>query len=68
MRTEITSGQTSDYPGFDLVIACSLPRPSVLLADRGYDSDNVRQTMRARDVLPVIPMRKTSKLSIGTQS
>lgn len=65
MRTEITPGQTSDYLGFDLVMADNLPEPSVLLADRGYDSDNVRKTMEARDVLPVIPMRKTRKLRVA---
>mgnify|MGYP002651567990 CR=1 FL=1 len=59
MRTEITAGQTSDYLGFDLVMADNLPEPSVLLADRGYDSDNIRKTMEVRDVVPVIPMRKT---------
>ena len=65
MRTEITPGQTSDYRGFDLVMADNLPEPSVLLADRGYDSDNVRKTMEARDVLPVIPMRKNRKLRVA---
>ena len=65
MRTEITPGQTSDYLGFDLVMADNLPEPSVLLADRGYDSDDVRRTMEARDVLPVIPLRKTRKLRVA---
>ena len=45
MRTEITAGQTSDYLGFNLVMADNLPEPRVLLADRGYDSDNIRKTM-----------------------
>ena len=65
MRTEITAGQTSDYLGFDLVMADNLPEPSVLLADRSYDSDTIRKTMEARDVLPVIPMRKTRKLRVA---
>lgn len=65
MRTEITPGQTSDDLGFDLVMADNLPKPSVLLADRGYDADDVRRTMEARDVLPVIPMRKTRKLRVA---
>lgn len=39
-------------------MADNLPEPSVLLADRGYDSDNIRKTMEVRDVVPVIPMRK----------
>ena len=65
MRTEITPGQTSDYLGFDLVMADNLPEPSVLLADRGYDSDKVRKTMEARGVVPVIPMRKTRRLRVA---
>lgn len=65
MRTEITPGQTSDYLGFDLVMADNLPEPAVLLADRGYDADSIRDTMDARDVLPVIPMRKSRKMRVG---
>ena len=65
MRTEVTPGQTSDYLGFDLVIADNLPDPRVLLADRGYDADRIRKNMDARDVLPVIPMRKSRKKRIG---
>lgn len=65
MRTEITAGQTSDYFGFDLVMVDNLPAPSVLLADRGNDSDNVRKVLEARNVLPVIPMRKTRKLRVA---
>lgn len=64
MRSGITAGQTSDYLGFDLVMDDNLPEPSVLLADRGYDSDKVRKTMDARDVVPVIPMRKSRKLRV----
>ena len=65
MRTEITPGQVSGYLGFDLVMAEILPRPSVLLADRGYDADSIRATMEARNVLPVIPMRKSRKKRVG---
>ncbi|SEU08514.1 Transposase [Paracoccus homiensis] len=61
MRTEITAGQTSDYLGFDLVMAGNLPTPSVLLADRGHDADSIRKSIDKRDVLPVIPMRKPRK-------
>jgi transposase len=65
MRSDITPGQTSDYQGFDLVMGDNLPEPSVLLADRGYDSDKVRKTMEARNVVPVIPMRKSRKLRVA---
>ena len=65
MRAEITAGQTSDYLGFDLVMAENLPAPSVLLADRGYDADSIRKSMNKRDVLPVIPMRRSRKKRVG---
>ncbi len=65
MRSDITPGQTSDYLGFDLVMDANLPEPSVLLADRGYDSDKVRETMQERNVVPVIPMRKSRRLRVA---
>ena len=43
----------------------NLPEPTVLLADRGYHSDNVRKTMEAPNVVPVTPMRKTRKLRVA---
>jgi transposase len=65
MRSDITPGETSDYLGFDLVMDNNLSEPSVLLADRGHNSDKVRETMRARNVVPVIPMRKSRKLRVA---
>ncbi len=65
MRTEITPGQTSDYLGFDLVMADNLPQPKVLLADRGYDADSIRNSMEDQSVQPVIPMRKSRKKRVG---
>lgn len=61
MRTETTAGQTSDHLGFDMVMADNLRTPSVLLADRVYDADSIRKSMDKRDVLPVIPIRKSQK-------
>ena len=43
----------------------NLPKPRVLLTDRGYDSDNIRKTMEARDVLTQIPIRKSGRMRIG---
>ncbi|SDK82025.1 hypothetical protein SAMN04488026_105513 [Aliiruegeria lutimaris] len=42
MRSAITSGQTSSYLGFDLVMDDDLPEPIVLLAAKGYDADRIR--------------------------
>ena len=65
MRTEITPGQTSDYVGFHLVMVDNLPDPKVLLADRGYDADRIRQNMEDRDIWTQIPMRKNRKMRVG---
>ena len=43
----------------------NLRAPAVLIADRGYDSDKVRKTMEARNVVPVIPMRKSRRLRVA---
>ncbi len=65
MRSDITPGPTSGYLGFDLVMDDNLPEPSVLLADRGHDSDKARETMKARNVVSVIPMRKSRSLRVA---
>ena len=39
-------------------MADNLPESSVLLADRGYDPEDVRKTMEVRDVLPLFPYGK----------
>lgn len=46
-------------------MADKLPSPSVLPADRGDDGDKVREGIEARNVLPVVPMRKSRKKRIG---
>lgn len=46
-------------------MADNLPQPSELLADLGYDKDGIRASLDARNVLPVIPMRKSRKKRVG---
>nr|WP_124087481.1 IS5 family transposase [Pseudogemmobacter humi] len=62
MRTGITPGQDSDYTGYDLVMADNLPQPAVLVADRGYESDKIREDIESHNALPMIPMRKNRKV------
>ena len=62
MRPETTPGQDSDYTGYDLVMAHNLPQPAVLVADRGYGSDKIREDIESRNALPMIPMRKNRKV------
>jgi hypothetical protein len=46
--SELTPGQTSDFLGVDPAVDNTLPEPSVLLADRGHNSDSVRKTKEAQ--------------------
>jgi transposase len=46
-------------------MADTLPKPSVLLANRGYDIDRIWKNMDLRDVLTPIPMRKSRKMRVG---
>jgi len=63
MKAEITGGQVSDYKGYDPVMAGG-PDPTVLLADRGYDADRIRQDVERRGGTAVIPMRKGRKVQV----
>ena len=54
MRTGVTPGQDSDDTGYDLVMADNLPQPAVLVADRGYGSDNAREDIEIRNALPCV--------------
>ena len=54
MGTEITPGQDSDYIGYDMVMADNLPQPAALVADRGYDSDKIREDIEGRNALPFV--------------
>ena len=61
MRTEITPGRESDYSGYDLVMADNLPQPAVLVADKSYDPDRIREDIKSRNAVPMIPIRKNRK-------
>jgi transposase len=61
MKAEITGGQVSDYRGYDAVMDDDLPQPKVLMADRGYDSEHIREDVEQRGATPIIPARKNRK-------
>jgi transposase len=62
MKAEITAGQVSDYIGYGDVMGGGLPPPKVLIADKGYDSDAIREDVEARGGTPVIPPRRNRKV------
>lgn len=61
MRAEITGGEVSDYKGYDLLADDDLPPSRLIIADRGYDSDHIRDDVEKRGGTPVIPGRKNRK-------
>ena len=40
------------------------PEAKVLLADRGYDFDHIRETLEEKGAAPVIPTRQNRKVQI----
>ncbi len=41
------------------------PEPKVVLADRGYDSDHIRETLEEKGAAAVIPTRRNRKIQIA---
>ncbi len=57
---EITGGEVHDVkvaPGF----VEKLPRSDYLIADKGYDSEQLREQIRKRSTMPIIPKKRNSK-------
>lgn len=61
MKAEISGGEVSDYRGFDLLSDGSLRPPKVFIADKGYDSNHIRETISRAGGAPVIPARSSRK-------
>ena len=53
----LSEGQMSDHKGARLIVD-ALPSAGHLLADRGYDSDWLRETLTEKGITPCIPPRK----------
>ncbi|WP_102845504.1 IS5 family transposase, partial [Methylocella silvestris] len=64
VAVDIAPGQASDYTGALPLLEADGPEPGVLLADRGYDADAIRDAMVARAVTPIIPTRRSRKVQV----
>jgi transposase len=53
----LSEGQMSDHTGAKLLYP-SLPTANLLIADKGYDSDEFREALAARDIAACIPPRR----------
>ncbi|WP_425502093.1 IS5 family transposase [Prosthecomicrobium pneumaticum] len=60
----LTPGEASDAKGYKPVTDEGGPAPRVLIADKGYDSDAIREDLRARGAEPVIPMKRNRLVQV----
>jgi transposase len=60
----LTGGEVSDYKGYLPVMNEDGPAPKVLLADKGYDSDFIRQDMESRGGFAMIPTKRNRLVQI----
>jgi transposase len=57
----LTGGQTSDYEAVPDLFDLDAAKPRLMLADKGYDGDEVRQSLLVHGILPVIPSRSNRR-------
>jgi len=53
-------GEVSDFKGYLPVMNADGPAPRVLLGDKGYAVDFIRQDMESRGGLAMIPTKRTA--------
>jgi transposase len=55
----LTAGQVSDHIGAKILYSTLPDREgAILIADKGYDSDEYRAALQAKGIIPCIPPRK----------
>jgi hypothetical protein len=60
-----TGGETPDYKAVDDLMALPVAKPKLMLADKGYDSDDVHTSLLLKGILPVIPPKANRKEPIA---
>lgn len=61
----LTGGEASDYKAVDDLIALPVAKPKLMLADKGYDSDDVRAGLLLKGILSVVPLKANRKQVIA---
>lgn len=57
----LTGGEAADVKGYQPLMAEAGPAPKVMIADKGYDADFIREDLEERNAAPVIPMKRNRK-------
>jgi transposase len=58
----VTAGQEADCSNYDALMEVRDSDPAIMLADKGYDSDPIRQDLRDRGAVPEIPTKRNRHL------
>jgi transposase len=60
----LTGGEVSDYKGYLPIMDADGPEPKVLLADKGYDADFIREDMEKRGGVAMIPTKRNRLIQL----
>ena len=61
----LTGGEVSDFKGYLPIMNADGPAPKVLLADKGYDADYIREDMERRGGTAMIPTKRNRKVQLS---
>ena len=64
----LTGGEVSDYKGYLPIMEAEGPVPKVLLADKGYDADFIRDDMEQRGGYAMIPTKRNRRIQLPVAS
>lgn len=60
----LTGGEVSHYRAVPALLAMPVGKPRLMLADEGYDGDDVRRSLFLRGVMPVIPPKANRRTPV----
>jgi transposase len=60
----LTGGEVSDFKGYLPIMDADGPASKVLLADKGYDADFIRQDMERRGGTAMIPTKRNRLIQL----
>ena len=58
----LTGGEVSDVKGYAPVMAEPGPQPKVLIADKGYDANDILSDLATKKIAAVIPPKRNRKV------
>ena len=62
MALILTGGQVSDVKGFDPLMSEPGPHPKVMIGDKGYDANRIRDDLDTSGITAVIPPKRNRKM------